>query len=335
MPTQSRTIKDIQSDLRAFDAAARRDSSPAALIASWRRVFGGATPPLSASAAKGFSQYYKTMTRAKKQTTRRKQRGGAAPLDYVMTSGMPLATWGQFPVEVDTDPGSIKDLDVYFHDSLPLSPPGYWPNVPADMGSNKFMASGGTRQQRGGMIRSSIDLDKGKTIYGYNPSVNTIYRYIITYIDNVKLTVDDTMDLELIDVLNNPNFDTQLSELRARFPTATYVANGGKRRRGRTTRRRRTQRGGNLLESLAMRPIFTATAPPNVAQIAANAWAGSPAAIPTPASAVQYTWSPASAAGAPIDPGRITEIGSDFARLAAPAPWASTLPSAPGAATGR
>jgi hypothetical protein len=211
-------------------------------MAAWHRIFGNAAPSMSAAAAKGFSEYYKTMARAKKQTTRRrKQRGGAAPLNYVMTPGMPLATWGQFPVEVDTDPGSIKDLDVYFHDSLPLSPPGYWPNVPADMGSNKFVASGGTR-------------------------------------------------------------------------------------------RHRKQRGGNLLESLAMRPIFTATAPPNVLQIAANAWAGSPEAIPTPASAVHYTWSPASAAGAPINPGRITEIGNDFARLAAPAPWASTLP---GAATGR
>ena len=240
-----RTINQIQSDLRAFDAAARRDSTPAALAVSWKRIFGNT---MTETAAKGFSDYYKKMVDAKKtrkRATSRKQRGGAAPLDYTMTPGIPLATWGQFPVEVDTDPGSIKDLDVYFHDSLPLSAPGYWPSVPADMGSNKF------------------------------------------------------------------------------------VANGGMRRRNKKMRTRRRQRGGNLLESLVMRPIFTATAPPNIAQIAANAWAGSPAAIPTPPSAVHYTWSPAGASGTLIDPGRVTQIGSDFAKLASPAPWGSTLPSAP------
>jgi hypothetical protein len=154
------SIKQIQGELAKFDHAARSTETPDAFKALWKRIFN---KELSDAAAKSFTQYYKEMrsksgARKHRKTQsggrrRRTQRGGAAfslpstPVNYGGTvPGLLQNTYGQFPVEVDTDPASIRDLDVYFHDSLPLSRPGYWPTVPADMGSNKV---GGSRRRRG------------------------------------------------------------------------------------------------------------------------------------------------------------------------------------------
>jgi len=94
------------------------------------------------------------------------------------------------------------------------------------------------------------------------------------------------------------------------------------RRRGRTLRRRHA--GGSLMESLQVHP-YVSTAPPNVFQVAANVWSGNTASIPAPASPVQSTWVPAShgIAGL-INPGVVTNIGSDFSKLASPPAWQTT-----------
>jgi hypothetical protein len=176
--------------------------------------------------------------------------GGAlvgAPIDFQVTPGLPVQTYGNFPVEVDTDPSSIKDLDVYFHDSLPLSKAGYWPTVPAGMGTNTVP------------ITSTIPQQPMK---------------------------------------------------------------GG--RRGRKTLRKK-QRGGDLLATLNMRSIpFNPTPYPNPIQSAASAWSGATTPIPAPASPVQPTWSLAGLPGQGINPRDVTDISSDFSKLASPAPWQST-----------
>lgn len=246
------SIKQIQGQLAAFDRAARHAESPDAIRKTWKRIFD---KELSAVAAKSFSQYYKEMRSKQRKTQRggrrtrrrtyrrgrRVQRGGVAPVNYGTVPGVLAQTYGQFPVEVDTDPSSIRDLDVYFHDSLPLSKPGYWPTVPADMGTNKV----------------------------------------------------------------------------------------GGRRRGRKTQRRGrdrgTQRGGNLLDSLAMRPIpFISTPYPNIIQSASHNLSGITPPIPSPASPVAHTYTLQGNAGVLQNPGMVTHIGSDFSRLASPAPWQTT-----------
>jgi hypothetical protein len=236
------SIAAIQEGLRAFDTAARANADPAAIQTAWKGIF---QQSMNAASAKSFSKYYKEMrsktSRKNRRNTRRRMTGGAAPLNYTMTPGLPVNTYGQFPVEVDTDPASIKDLDVYFHDSLPLSKGGYWPTVPADMGSN----------QVGGRRRGS--------------------------------------------------------------------------RSSRKTLKRRKMRGGSLLDTISMRTIpFNATPYPNAIQVASSAWSGATTPIPAPASPVQHTWTPMGMPGAPINPSAVTNISSDFSRLASPAPWQST-----------
>jgi hypothetical protein len=190
-------------------------------------------------------------------------KGGAAPIDFTVTPGLPVQTYGNFPVEVDTDPSSIKDLDVYFHDSLPLSPPGYWPTVPADMGTN---------------------------------------------------TVPSAHIAAQASVPNMPMKGGRRGRKSLRM----------RRLRSRSSRKQK-QRGGDLLATLSMRSLpFNPTPYPNPIQSAATLWSGATTSSPAPASPVQHTWTSAGLPGQGINPRDVTDISSDFSRLASPAPWQST-----------
>lgn len=237
------TIKQLQQSLKQFDSAARRASTPSDVAQEWKTI---TKTPMSPDAANAFFAYYKEMRSKGGRRTSRKERrktrrmhGGEAPVNYTMVPGLPVNTYGNFPVEVDIDPGSIKDLDVYFHDSLPLSPPGYWPQVPANMGSNKV----------GGRRRTS-------------------------------------------------------------------------RKNAERRRRSRKQRGGNLLETLTARTIpFLSTPYPNMIQSVANQWNGGTSPVPTPSSPVDHTWALRSGGMNLINPNQVTDISSDFSKLASPPAW--------------
>jgi hypothetical protein len=244
------SIAAIHNGLNAFDSAARTASSPDDIAAAWSNIF---KQSMDAESAKSFSQYYREMrsktrrgvNKRTRKATRKNMKGGAAPINYQTVPGLPVQTYGRFPVEVDTDPSSIKDLDVYFHDSLPLSKAGYWPTVPAGMGDNTVGAMKGGRRKRSS--------------------------------------------------------------------------------RRKTLRSRRSQKGGDLLATLNMRSLpFNPTPYPNPVQSAATLWSGATTSIPAPASPVQHTWSPAGLPGQGINPRDVTDISSDFSRLASPAPWQST-----------
>lgn len=134
---------------------------------------------LSIEAANTFIRYYRDMRLKKTATNKtrrnrrntRSQRGGNAPVTNVlgMTPGMPVATYGNFPTEFAMTGAGIRDLDVFFRDSMPISPSGYWPSVPSNMGSNEVPHSGGAKKkynkktlkrgkrvQRGGDLLSSL-----------------------------------------------------------------------------------------------------------------------------------------------------------------------------------
>jgi len=131
------SISMIQRDLAAFDSYARKHiDDVSALQSKWKALFD---MPLSLESAKSFSTYYKTMV-SKKNT--RKHSGGAltgAPLEYTMTPGANVQVYGRFPVEADTDPSTIRDLDVYFQDSLTkgCGTENSSLTVPVEMGSNQ------------------------------------------------------------------------------------------------------------------------------------------------------------------------------------------------------
>ena len=150
----TRSIADVQRKLKAFDSFARHSSDTKTLQKRWHSLFGTNLTELS---AKSFVAHYREMrskhTRNRNRKTthrrgRRAQYGGVAPLNYVMTPGADVSVYGRFPVEVDMDPGSIKDLDVYFQDALTLgcgNKTEFWPTVPANMGSNQV---GGRRTNK-------------------------------------------------------------------------------------------------------------------------------------------------------------------------------------------
>lgn len=141
------SIAQIQSQLKKFDTAARKASenkdTEAALKHAWKRIFSA---ELEDGSAKSFARYYREM-RSRSRTVR----GGAlftpAPLNYQITPGSHVQTYGHFPVEAGMDPASIRNLDVYFQDSLVkgCGIENSSRHVPLTMGSNKV---GGSRRSR-------------------------------------------------------------------------------------------------------------------------------------------------------------------------------------------
>jgi hypothetical protein len=246
------TIAQIQKSMRAFDTFARTSADPKQLQTKWHSLF---STQLDNKAANSFVQYYRKM----KSRTSRKQRGGMAPLNYQMTSGSPnVSVYGRFPVEVGTDPASIKDLDVYFHNALTLdcgnpAQAAAFPTPSSGMGSNQV----GGRSRRG-----------------------------------------------------------RRQSRKSRRQTVRHRNRYNKRK---TNRRR--QRGGNLGESILMRP-YLATPPPNALQAAVNGWQGNPAQLPFSGNPVQQQWQYVSNGTAGIiNPGLITPIGTEFRQLASLDPY--------------
>lgn len=145
------TIAQIQHRMSAFDKYARAHHDAADLQKKWHALFGSA---LDTKAATSFTKYYRKM----KNRTSRKQRGGMAPLSYTMTPGANVSVYGRFPVEVDTDPASIRDLDVYFHDALTKdcgnpAQAAAFPHPSAGMGSNQV---GGRKSRRANRRRATL-----------------------------------------------------------------------------------------------------------------------------------------------------------------------------------
>lgn len=145
------SIAAIQRDLKDFNQFARTHSNHGdALKKKWHSLFD---TELSDTSAKSFADYYRDM-----RSKSRRMRGGAAnnlthaALNYSMTPGAPVQVYGNFPVGVDTDPASIRDLDVYYNDSLTkgCGTEDSSRFVPADMGTNKVGGAGrsGSRSRK-------------------------------------------------------------------------------------------------------------------------------------------------------------------------------------------
>lgn len=136
------TISEIQKKLKEFNNFAQSTSNKSEYQTKWRKLFN---LPLSSESANSFVSYYRDM-----RSKTRKQGGGGgsamgAPLDYATAPGLNIQSYGRFPIEAGTDLSSIRNLDVYFRDSL-TSDCGVKDSslkVPADMGSNQV---GGRRR---------------------------------------------------------------------------------------------------------------------------------------------------------------------------------------------
>jgi hypothetical protein len=145
------TIQELKKDLATFTKEAKQvvqsaksdEEAQKELRTLWKRLFHGS---LDAESAKGFLHHFRTGSSKK---TRRRQRGGMAPIAYQMGPGVPSAmTHGSFPTDVSKDSISQRDLDVYFNSGMSRTAgteAWRFPTVPAGMGSNQV---GGRRQSR-------------------------------------------------------------------------------------------------------------------------------------------------------------------------------------------
>jgi hypothetical protein len=152
------TISEIQRKLKQFNSFASESEDPAAYQKRWKELFH---MPLSSQSAHSFASYYRDMrsnTRKHSSRKSRRQHGGAAPLDYAMTPGMNIQAYGRFPIEAGTDPASVRNLDVYFKDSLTADcgVKDSSLHVPANMGSNQVGGARRASRRAGRKVRSTM-----------------------------------------------------------------------------------------------------------------------------------------------------------------------------------
>lgn len=114
------SVEGLHSAFQGIDAkmakmirAGRTDSELAVcLLKEWSTTFHS---DLSAPAVKGMVSHYRAVHRASgtgSRRTRKAQRGGMAPLDYMLGQGTTALTYGQFPTAIYTDPTVIQSLDM-------------------------------------------------------------------------------------------------------------------------------------------------------------------------------------------------------------------------------
>ena len=213
------SIAQIQRKLKDFDAFARRSDNTAALQKKWSALFD---TPLTEMSAKSFVAHYRNMRsgrktkrnqrKSRKVLTRRnaqrkvsrklrKHRGGVAPLNYVMTPGADVPVYGRFPVELDTNPAGIQDLDRYFQDSLTLEcgKENISLQVPPNMGSNQV----GGRKNKGRQTKRKnnqsgaglLDCLTGSGTSALDPTSNAFTRsYVASVYPNVLQRAVTTYD---------------------------------------------------------------------------------------------------------------------------------------------
>jgi hypothetical protein len=105
---------------RAIEGRASDAELVGVIQAAWNAQFHR---PLSAAASRGLIEHYRavhTEGGAKKRRTRRRQRGGMAPLDWTLGQGTTLPVYGSFPVEVGMSAQAVRTLDMnrFFESSV-------------------------------------------------------------------------------------------------------------------------------------------------------------------------------------------------------------------------
>lgn len=105
-------FQGLDSKMAKMIASGRTDAELAGCLQrEWSSTF---QRDLSGPAIKGMVSHYRAVHRSSggKRKTRRAQRGGMAPLDYVMGQGTTAAVYGQFPVPMYSDPSVMQSLDM-------------------------------------------------------------------------------------------------------------------------------------------------------------------------------------------------------------------------------
>jgi hypothetical protein len=109
------TVEGIQASFQSIDTKVKTliakggtDSALATCIRNaWDEQFH---MDLSPAAIKGMIVHYRAVHKGR--GTRRKQKGGMAPLDWTMGQGTTAHVYGRFPVEIGTTPQVVRALDL-------------------------------------------------------------------------------------------------------------------------------------------------------------------------------------------------------------------------------
>lgn len=123
------SVEALQGSFSAIDVKVARAiegrASDAELVsviqAAWNTQFHR---PLSLAASRGLVEHYRavhTEGGAKKRRTRRRQRGGMAPIAWTMGQGSTVPVYGSFPVEVGMSAQAVRALDVGRFFESPIS----------------------------------------------------------------------------------------------------------------------------------------------------------------------------------------------------------------------
>lgn len=104
------SFERIDKKVHALIAKGATDSDLACCLhKSWKEQFH---MPVSGSAVKALIMHYRAVHSGPKGRKTRKQKGGMAPVDYMMGPGLTSQSFGRFPVEMGTTPNVITDLDL-------------------------------------------------------------------------------------------------------------------------------------------------------------------------------------------------------------------------------
>lgn len=101
----------IDDKVKDMIAKGKTDSEIGACIQkAWSEQFH---MDLSSAAMKGMIIHYRAVHRSgNKRKTRKSQRGGMAPVDWIMGQGTTDNVYGRFPVEIGTTPQVVNALDL-------------------------------------------------------------------------------------------------------------------------------------------------------------------------------------------------------------------------------
>ena len=281
------TIATIQRKMKEFDTFARNTvhtkSPEYALQTKWKELFG---IDLATDSAKSFTNYYRSMSS--------RQSGGAfsqltpAGLAYTMTPGLNPGAYGRFPVAIDTDVQSIRDLDVYFQNSLTsrCGAENSSLTIPEGMGSN--LVGGASRKNSRKNSRMNVMRKNSRK----NSRMNVMRK-------------DSRMNV----MRKNSRKNNRMNVMR------------------KDRRNTRRQNGGlmgvadNLTTSLSTRP-YLASVPVGVLQTVGASVSGSTQQVPISGNPTAHTWQYQNKGiDGLVAPSNVAYIANNFDKFASPAPW--------------
>ena len=303
------TIATIQRKMKEFDTFARNTvhtkSPEYALQTKWKELFG---IDLATDSAKSFTNYYRSMSS--------RQSGGAfsqltpAGLAYTMTPGLNPGAYGRFPVAIDTDVQSIRDLDVYFQNSLTsrCGAENSSLTIPEGMGSN--LVGGASRKNSRKNSRMNVMRKNSRK----NSRMNVMRK-------NSRMNV----------MRKNSRKNSRMNVMRKDSRMNVMRKNSRKNNRMNVMRkdRRNTRRqnGGlmgvadNLTTSLSTRP-YLASVPVGVLQTVGASVSGSTQQVPISGNPTAHTWQYQNKGiDGLVAPSNVAYIANNFDKFASPAPW--------------